>query len=249
MNVRSKTPRTTPPSSSFTPDLHSYSYIIRDGWLQRIKAVPTFQNIKKFGTTKMNRIQVDQLPFLGVYFLDEQTRADGDWDAGAPHFVVDLKLGFSVIVESSDETVAENNLDSAFWTLINMLSYQYWFRFPMPPGTVDAMGKPCPFIDTEGVTRGQRFHKFGNAGINNETPVAELQFDMTLRYHEYFSPWPFDDLKTMHVTVAHPWPYDPDANVPPFTVQYDIPIEGEFSPQPGYDLKSPEFARPVLTVV
>jgi hypothetical protein len=226
---------------ALTPDLHSYSYIIRDGILQRIKAVPTFQSIKKFGTTKMSRVQLDQIPFLGCYIIDEQLRPDGDWDAGAPKFVCDLRLGFSVILENSNDALAEDNLDAAYWTLMNLLTYQRWFRFVMPA--------PFPPVDIEGITRGQRLHKFGNAPNTNETPVAELQFDMTYRYREFFLPMVTDDLKQIHVTVAYPWPYDPNAYVPPFTVQYDIPIEGEFRPQPGYDLQSPVFARPVLDIL
>lgn len=221
-----------------TPDLHSYSYIIRDGILRRIKVLPTFQTIKRFATTKMSRIQPDQLPFFGCYIIDEQRRPDGDWDAGAPHFIVDLKLGFSVMVESSDDQVAEDNLDAAYWTLMNLLTYQWWFRFPMP--------KPWPPVDIEGITRGQRIHRFGNASNTNETPVAELQFDLTYRFRDFFNPVVMDDLKRIHVTVAYPWPYDPNAYDPPFTVQYDIPIEGEFLAN-VYSLQRPVFWKPVLT--
>jgi hypothetical protein len=228
-------------TSSLTPDLHSYSYIIRDGILQRLKAVPTFQSIKRWGTTQMLRVQPNQLPFFGCYFMQEQLRPDGDWDAGAPHFVNDLQIGFQLILESADEAVAENNLDAAYRTLMNLLTYQWWFRFPMPA--------PFPPVEIEGITRGQRRFKWGNPSITNETPVGELQCDLTYRFREFYLPGPFDDLRRIHVTVAYPWPYDPGAFDPPFVMQYDIPIEGEWLTQTPYWLQSPVFAKPKLDIV
>jgi hypothetical protein len=181
--------------------------------------------------------------------MNEQRRPDGDWNAGAPHFIVDLTLGFSLIIESTDEGVAERNLDTAYKSLMDLLTYQWWFRFPMPtPYVIDANGKEIKYVEIEGVTRGQRKFRFGNASNTNETPVGELQFDLTYRFRDFFLPWPFDDLRRIHVTVAYPWPYDPNAYDPPLTIQYDIPIAGEFSPQPDYFLQSPTFGRPVLTV-
>jgi len=224
-------------TSKFTPDLHSYSYIIRDGWLQRIKAVPTFATIKRFGTTKMNRIQNADIPFLGCYLMDEQLRPDGDPNAGPPKFVCEVRVGFSVIIENSNDAVAEDNLDACYWTLCNLLTNPAWHRFDMPP--------PFDPVRIEGITRGSRQHVFGNMSNTNDTPVAELRFDMTFRHREYFPPGPFVDLKRIHVTVAYPWPYDPNAYSPPFTVEYDLPIEGEMTVS-DYHLQSPDFARPLL---
>jgi len=220
---------------TFTPDLHSYSYIIRDGWLQRIKAVPTFRSIKKFGTAKMYQIQKEQLPFLAVYLVDEQMRPDGDPNAGEPRFISEVRFGFSVMLENVNDSLAEDNLDSAYWTLMNLLTNPHWHRFDMP-----APWKP---VYIEGITRGSRRHVFGNAGKTNETPVAELQFDMTFRHREGFPPGPFDDLNRIHVTVAYPWPYDPGANVPPFLVQYDLLQDKSTLP---YSLDPPDFATPRL---
>lgn len=224
-----------PPSSSFTPDLHSYSYIIRDGLLQRIKIVPTFHSIKKFSTTKSMRIQPEHLPHFGLYIMEEQLRPDGDPNAGEPRFVHELKLGFSVMVQNSDDRLAEDSLDAAHWTLMNLLTYQGWFRFPMPA--------PFPPVDIEGVTRGMRKHQFGNVGNNNETPIAELQMDLTYRFRTSFLPIVTDPLERIHVTVAYPWPYEEGAYDPPFTVQYDLLQD---KPTMPYSLDSPEFAKPRL---
>ena len=226
-----------PPSSSFTPDVHSYSFIIRDGLLQRIKAIPTFQTIKRFATTKALRIQPEHLPFFGCYIMDEQLRPDGDADAGEPRFVCEVKLGFSVMLANTDDAVAENNLDTAYWTLMNLLTYQGWHKFPMPA--------PFPPVEIEGVQRGVRTHHFGNVGINNETPVAELRLDLTFRHRVMFEPIVPDLLERINVTVAFPWPYEPGSQDPPFTVEYDL-LQDKSTMLPEYALDSPVFATPRL---
>jgi len=219
----------------FTPDLHSYAYIIRAGWIDRIKAVPTFQSIKRFGLTKMNRVQPEHIPYLGCYLIDEQLRPIGDPNAGEPRFYSEMKVGFSVMIENSNDEVAEDNLDSCYWTMMNLLTNPGWHRFKLPP--------PWDPVHIEGIVRGSRRHVFGNTALNNETRIAELQFDLTFKQGFAFEPGPFVDLNRIHVTVAYPWPYDPNANQPPFVVQYDLLQDKSTQP---YDLDPPDFATPRL---
>jgi hypothetical protein len=224
-----------PPSSSFTPDLHSYSFIIRDGWLQRIKVLPTFQSVKRWATTTANRVQQEQLPFFGCYIMDEQLRPDGDPNAGEPRFVNELKLGFSIIIQNSNDEKAEETLDTAYQMLMGLLTYQGWHKFPMPP--------PWESVEIEGISRGSRTFKYGNTGNNQETPIAELRFDLTFRHRTFFPPVVIDPLERIHVTVAYPWPYDPGAIDPPFTVEYDLLQDKSTMP---YSLDSPTFGTPRL---
>ena len=86
---------------------------------------------------------------------------------------------------------------------------------------------------------------YGNTGNNQETPIAELRFDLTFRHRTFFPPVVTDPLERIHVTVAYPWPYDPGANVPPFIVQYDLLQNKSTMP---YSLDPPEFARPRLHI-
>jgi hypothetical protein len=224
---------------SLTPNIYSYSFIIRDGILQRIKQVPTFASVKKFSTTVANRIQpADQIPYFGCYLIDEQLTPDGDANAGEPRFLHTVKIGFSVVIANNDAEAAEASLDSAHWALMNLLTNPAWHRFVVPGY------EP---IHIEGITRGSRKHIFGNAANTNETPLAELRMDLTFTHRTSFRPGPFDDLKSMHVTVAYPWPYDPGAYDPPFTVEYQFPIQGEFLIAP-YSLGRPTFGRPLLTI-
>jgi hypothetical protein len=205
----------TAPAGPLTPDKSSFSYIMRDGILARLKETQIFGSVVKWSRNKMKGpIQLENIPYFGCYLIEEFLSADGDSNAGAPKFVHLLRLGFSVIIISNDNDVAEWNLDQAHWAIMNYLHRQDWFRFPMPVG--------IKAVDIEGVEKGVRKHVFGNRASNNETPIAELQMDLTIKYRTYFEPYVPDDFDTMHVTVAPTWPYDPGAYVPPFTIQYDL---------------------------
>jgi hypothetical protein len=223
---------------TLTPDINSFSYIVRDGILERLKTFPTFSSVKKWSRNRMKGpIQGGEIPYFGVYFTEETMTPDGDPNAGAPKFTHHLKLTFQVVIQCNDNDVAEQNLDTAHWAIMNYLHRQDWFRFPMPT--------PITHVDIEGIERGFRKHQFGNAGLNNETPVAELQMDLTLKFRTYFEPYVPDDFNRMHVTVAHPWPYDPGAYDPPFTMVYDL-MENTEQPVDDYSLNSPQFATPTL---
>jgi len=224
-----------------TPELNSYSYIIRDGMLARLKELPTFQNVKKFGTTKMQRIQVDQLPFVAVYFIRERTTPDGDPNAGDPRFIYETRLGYQVFVQSNDETVAEKALDAASVVIMNILRRQDWHRFETPAQP------PDDIVEIEGILGGERVFRFGNTSITNETPVAELQMDQTYRFRAGFPPIVTDDLRRIHVQVV-PWPYDPASIEPPFNIQYDLPIQGELTVN-DYTVLGLYWQKPTLTIL
>jgi hypothetical protein len=53
----------------------------------------------------------------------------------------------------------------------------------------------------EGITRGTRRHVYGNAR-DNETPVAELQYDITVVYRSSWEPEIFDDLLTVDIKTG-----------------------------------------------
>jgi hypothetical protein len=226
-------------------DINSPSFIIRRGIVDRMKVLPTFQSVKRWGFTPAQRIiaklEDNQIPYVGVYELDETLGPDGDPNHCEPRFVNTLRIGFTVVIASPDDDVADQNLDSAYWTIMNLLTNPRWATFPA--SGVWNEGRP---IKIEGITRGMHKKIFGNSANNNETPVAELQMDLTVVHRTDFPPGPFDDLDRIHVTVAYPWPYDPNLNEP-FTVEYDLPIIGEFTVN-DYSILGPKFEKPTLTV-
>jgi len=72
-----------------------------------------------------------------------------------------------------------------------------------------------------------------------------LQMDLTIVHRTEFPPIVKDDLNRIHVTVAYPWPYDPNLEEP-FTVENDLLAQG-YVEAPNYSLISPSFARPKVT--
>jgi hypothetical protein len=196
-----------------TPDKHSYSLIIKNEILARLKLVPTFASIKKFATSPMRQIQAEHIPYLGCYLLEELLEPDGDGNAGEPRFTHAVKIGFTVVIENNNPDVAEQNLDAAHWAIMNLLHDPRWHVFKMPP--------PFKPVRIESITKGTRKHIYGNASKDNETPVAELQMDLTYRHRTRFEPIITDTLDSIHEVVAYPWPYDPLANEP-FLVVYDF---------------------------
>jgi len=226
-------------------DLNSPSFIIRRGILDRLKQVPTFQNVKRWALTPALRVQAkvedNQLPYVGCYHVDESLGPDGDANHTEPRFSHTAVLGFTVIIASVDDDVADQNLDSAFWTILNLLTNPRWSKFPA--GGAWNKGEP---IRIEGVTRGSHKKIFGNRATNNETPVAELQMTLTVTFRTGFDPSPLDDLNRIHVTVAYPWPYDPNLEEA-FIVEYDLPVQGAFTAN-NYSTLSPDLPKPSLTV-
>ena len=136
-------------------DLNSCSFIIRNGILDRLKQIPTFQSVRRWAVTSALRVQsqlqADQLPFVGVYLVDETMGPDGDANHAEPRFLHTVRIGFSVIIASPDDVIAEKNLDSSHWTIMNLLTNERWHKFPAA-GLWNG-GQP---IRIEAVTRGAR---------------------------------------------------------------------------------------------
>jgi hypothetical protein len=211
-----------------TPDTNSYSYIIRDGILGRLKQLPIFStSVKKWAKTKFFIKQHTEFPFVGVYFVDEawMAAADGNHNAGAPHFFHTLRLGYSVVVVNNDPEASEYNLDQAHWAIFHLFDAQLWHRFDVPPGFDP--------IEIEGVTRGSRNLWYGNGGLNNDLPLAELRMEMTYAYRTDWPPTVKDGFLKMGVIAAGSWPYDPGAG-DSFTAVFDVPQTGPL-PKSVYD--------------
>lgn len=208
-------------------DLNSPSLIIRDTILERIKVVPTFQSVKLFSTNPMKGpVQPENLPYLGCYLMEEQFTPIGDANHCDPRFTCNLRVGFSIQIRSNDNAIAEKNLDSAHWTIMRLLENQAWWNMGKTDGefmTIKTMtGKTIKQdLKIEGIIRGNRRFNFGPLGQQQETSWGECFFDLTIVHKIDFQPYVPDFLDLIHVTVAYPWPYDPNRNES-FTVVYDL---------------------------
>jgi len=180
--------------------VQSYSMLIRDGLLARAKLVPPFTTCAKFGRSVAKVIQPENIPYLGLYFVDEVLSPDGDANHAEPRFLHALKLGFSYLVQNNDPDDAEDILDAAHWSLMKLLHDPKWHTFPS--GAL-----------IESIVGGKRSHHFGTIGGSggpNETPVAEMRMELDIRHRTFFEPLITDTFNTMHVTTVYPYPEDPN---------------------------------------
>lgn len=174
-------------------DTQSYSLVIRDMLLAKLRTAPFF---KDFTVRKSRALQVmtNLLPYLGAYIIDEQMAPDGDANAGEIRFIHTLRIGFSVIIVNNDPEACEAKLDQAFWSIMNTL-----WRDPYLMNLIDtrvypgAIGNPDN-TRIESVSRGTRRHVYGATGLNNETPIGELQYEASVIYRSDFPPIITDDL-------------------------------------------------------
>jgi hypothetical protein len=190
---------------------NSYAMDIRNELLSRIKTFPVFADVARFGRSPMLTVQSEDIPYLGVYLVEEQLTPDGDANAGEPRFQSRAKIGFQYVVQNNDPDLAEDKLDLGYWELMkNFFEVQRWDYFADDT------------IWVEAVERGSRSHHYGNAGNDNRTPYAELRADLIFMQRETFPPPVTDMLKSIHITVADHIPYDPEQNAPLRVVILDL---------------------------
>jgi hypothetical protein len=172
----------------------SYSLVIRDVFYDAVSADPFFADYA-CRKTRALRVQPDLLPYLGVYIIDEIMLPDGDANTGMIRFSHTLRVGFSVFIANNDDAAAELQLDAAFWRIMGRL----W-----PDPKIMSMLVTASPDNTliEGIARGVRRHEFGAGMLTNETPLAELQYDVSVLYRTGWAPPVIDDLKTIDVITG-----------------------------------------------
>jgi hypothetical protein len=170
----------------------SYTWVLRETFLANL--APLFPGYTILRTNQVP-IQKWQLPILGIYLLPEKMTPDGVWNAGDIRFIHDFQIGFSIIVANNNPDTAEQKLDAAWWTLMNGL-------WPIAGLMNMLQSTAADNTRIEGVTLGVRRFVYGAIGINQETPVAELQYEATCRYRTNWPPVITDTLDHIHVDVV-----------------------------------------------
>jgi lipoprotein NlpI len=182
-------------------DTQSYSLVIRDAFYDTLaNREPFFANHFK-RKTKMVPIMPEQVPFLGVYIIDETMTPDGDGNAGEVAFIHTLRIGFSVIVANNDQDAAEREIDTSFWRIMNRLWTDAHVMNVMNTYNPDDGSMNGDNTRIESISRGVRRHQFGTNQLNNQTPLAELQYDVSCVYRTYWPPVVYDDLNEIDVTT------------------------------------------------
>jgi hypothetical protein len=186
--------------------------LIRDAILARLKAMPFFAaHDFHYHTNKALQIQPENVPFAGVYLIEETNLPDGDANVAEPRFHCTVRYGVSVIIQNNDAEAAENKLDEAM-AAINRI-----FNDPTLYNWSGLFGA----AKIQAYLRGARSHQFGSIGADNELPVAELRYDLTCDLGTFpYAPDVPDEFITMHVETRYPPGASED--VQQVIVQYDI---------------------------
>jgi hypothetical protein len=192
----------------------SYSLTIRDIFFDAVSDIPYFATFTK-RKSKLFQIQQEDLPYLGVYIMDEQMTPDGDLNAGEVRFIHTLRLGFSAMILNNDPVEAEVKMDQAFQAImLRLWPDQYIMNRldTLPYGHPELEHNNPDNVRVEGISRGARRHIWGNSNFTNETPYAEMQYDVSCVFRTSWPPVITDDLLHIHVETV---PLRHDGTVPP----------------------------------
>jgi hypothetical protein len=172
----------------------SAAFNIRNAMFGLLTADPTFAGYVA-RKTKMLPVQPDLLPFLGVYFIEENMAPDGDANEGCIRFEHTARFGFSVIAVNNDQDVLEQTIDKAFLKIMAIL----WTDLKLT--NVLQSSIPEGYL-IESIVRGARRFSFGPASFNNELPLGELQYEVSCFYRSEWYPDIPDMLDEIDVTTG-----------------------------------------------
>jgi hypothetical protein len=181
----------------------SFSEALRNRMLGTVVSLPFFASFMP-RVTRALPIAVEDLPILGCYLGEETMIPDGDLNAGPIQFIVMIRLGWSIMIAESDKEKAEHRLECAYVALLNGI----WGN-PDVTNMLDTTNYETGEVTEynarmEGAQRQSSRTAWGSFLLNNETPVAEKQYEMILQYRRIYSPGPFHDLEEIDIQTSFP---------------------------------------------
>lgn len=189
----------------------TWAYDIRDAFYNVVTADSFFAGF----TLRKNRmlpVQQNLIPYLGVYLIDENQSPDGDGNAGCIRFLHTVRIGFSVVVASSDPVIVEQLADQGvqrIWTAA--FTDLHLFKV----GRSNIYNPEGVII--EAAVRGRRTMNFGAPTTDNEMPFCEAQVDVSCTFRTEWYPDITDMLDTIDVVTP-----DENGTITPVHVQYDL---------------------------
>lgn len=174
-------------------ETQSCAYDVRDTFFDAVSSDAFFVGY----TARRNRmlsVQPDSLPYLGVYLVDEVMTPDGDANAGCIRFSHTARIGFSVVVQNNDQDLAAKTADEAFLRIMTVLYTSQSIMNVLHNNNAENVG-------IESITAGRRRHIYGAAGLNNETPFLELQYEASAFFRTEWYPDITDTLDEIDVTT------------------------------------------------
>lgn len=164
---------------------------IRDGIAERLPQLPFFRTFT-VRTSRAYQVQPTDLPYLGIYLMGEGLASDGDPNAGEPKFKYESIIGISVMLKNIDADELEVALDTAYdVVMIGLLTDPSFMGFQTE-------------YAIEGVSKGTREFTYGPLGSTNETPIGELQLQLTFITRYDYPPEIVDDLRIVHLETVYP---------------------------------------------
>jgi hypothetical protein len=190
----------------------SFAVDVRDAMYNIVTADVYFSGYT-FRKTKMLPVQAALIPYLGVYVVDEIMVPDGDANAGCIRFNHTARIGFSVVLANNDQVVLEQGIDAAYLKIMALLWTDIKLMNVLVNNNPEGVG-------IESVLRGARRHVFGSTGANNETPFAELQYEVSCFSRSEWYPDITDTLNEIDVTTAYPPDGRDTTQIQQITVKY-----------------------------
>ena len=187
--------RAIPPYPMQSPTL-----VFRDAMMMWLLDTPFFMGWTA-RTTKAFKVSTQHVPYLGLYFIRDNTMSDGDPNAGEVRLKHDVTYGFSVIVQNNDPQLLEAKLDEAHCVIVNTLWANPYLMNMLDTRSPHRGGSGTPGnVRMEGVKSTSRRHTWGT--LENETPIGELQYEATLIWREDFEPVITDYLDEIHLRLG-----------------------------------------------
>jgi len=179
------------------------AWVLRESFLMALQRLPYFSLFSVRRNPHAGQIQKKELPLLGVYMMSRMAvpdSSDGNRGAhGAISFLDTCRIGFQVMIINMNDEAAERELDQAERAIdVGLWKNGHITNLFTSWNISDQRFEMIDNMHFEDVIRGDSRKKFGSVGVNNETAIAELQYDIQVTYREYFAPDITDDLLRFH---------------------------------------------------
>jgi hypothetical protein len=222
-------------------DTQSYGWVILNAIYDKLVASNFFQNWTLKRLVRALPIEGGiQIPFLGIYWMEEALGPLGDINAGEIRFTDTVRIGFQIVMKNNDPVALQTNLDQAYWFIMNYVLRDPDFTNLFESSMVDN-------TRINGISRGLVRTRWGLTGSKNETPVGELQMDLSIVFGTEWAPGPFPDLERITVQTGFPQGGSPEEvnMVQQVTMVYDFNPDAVPNPlPPGTDPPNPFYPSP-----
>jgi hypothetical protein len=179
-------------------DTNSYSWIILDWIFSTLSADPFFANFTFKRIAAALPVELwSQVPFLGVFLGRERQSPDGMLNQSEIRLRHHVPIGFQIILRNNDPVQLLKDLDATYWHIVRTLLRNDDFTNRFNSKLPDHVG-------FDGVELGGVSHIWGRVASQNESPVGQIRWDITLQFGSAWYPYGFDDLERITVRTAFP---------------------------------------------